>query len=381
MNHRANASKEETAMPRHSFAALATALFPLAALAAPAAPAPYDAGYQAGYQAAIAAAKQALAEGRPLETAAVPPAPTSGGGAPVPDAATGAGPVSLPAASAAAGQAGEPPDWWNHSSLRYALRSDAWRHGLQAQLSGAALSGNEEGSAWRGGGKLNSRLGRWTNELSATIDKREITSVGGAKNVRDYRMLQESLRYDLTERWYVAGGFIHERDDMSLIDARLTTLAGAGYYWLDNDRFRLNTYLGLGRVDERYMDYVRDHVGIEQRDTGLLYLYETFEWRLSENWGLRQGFRLMQDLDKSGHYVFDPVNSIPPGPGYPQGFERYRADSQVKRYRTIGAIDIDYRLGPRSNMSFGIEQRYDSNPWPDVIRRDRVKRLTFNVMF
>jgi hypothetical protein len=32
-------------------------------------------------------------------------------------------------------------------------------------------------------------------------------------------------------------------------------------------------------------------------------------------------------------------------------------------------------------VSFGIEQRYDSNPWPDVIRRDRVKRLTFNVMF
>lgn len=367
-------------MSHRSFATLAVALLPLAALAAPAdpAPTPYSAGYQAGYQAAMAAAKQALAEGRALEAAtapAVPPAPTSTGAAPVPDAASGAGPVSLPTASAVSDQAGEPPDWWNHSSLRYALRSDAWRHGLQAQLSGASLSGNEEGSAWRGGGKLNSRLGRWTNELSATIDKRDIASVGGAKNVRDYRMLQESLRYDLTERGYLAGGFIHERDDMALIDSRLTTLAGAGYYWLDNDRFRLNTYLGLGRVDERYMEYVRDHVGIEQRDSGLLYLYETLEWRLSENWGLRQGFRLMQDLDKSGHYVLDPVASAQ------QRSERYRADSQVKRYRTIGAIDLDYRLGPRSTVSLGVESRFDSNPWPDVIRRDRTRRLTFNIMF
>jgi hypothetical protein len=350
-----------------------------AALAADAAPAGYDAAYQAGYRAALEAAKKALAEGRKLDEIA-PTAPAAGELGP--SAATGAGPVAVapPAGGAAKGK--EPPDWWNHSSLAFGLKpNDEWRHTLQVQLSGVSLSGNEEGDAWRGGGKFFSRSGRFTNELSATIDKREINSAGGAVNKRDYRLLQESLRYDLTDRWYVSGGFMLERDDMSLIDKRTTLLAGPGYYWLDNEKFRLNTFLGYGRVDEKYMAYVRDHVGIDKRDSGLLYFYETFSWQFTENWGLRQGYRLMQDLDKSGHYVFDPVNSIPPNATYPRGFERYMADKWVERYRTVSAIDIDYRLSPRSVVSFGVETRYDSNPWPDVIRRDRTKRITLNLAF
>lgn len=341
----------------------------------------YDAGYQAGYRAALEAAKKALAEGRKLDDIAAAP-PLAGGEGP--PAATGVGPVVL-APTAAPGSAAankEPADWWNHSSLAFGLTPrDEWRHSLQLQLSGVSLSGNEDGDAWRGGGKFFSRYGRFTNELTGTLDKREINSSGGAVNKRDYRLLQESLRYDLTDRWYVAGGVILERDDMSLIDRRTTFLLGPGYYWLDNDKFRLNTYLGYGRAGEKYMAYVRDHVGIDSRDFDMLYFYQTFEWRFAENWGLRQGFRLMQDLDESGRYVFDPVTSIPPSRTNPQGYERYVADKWVKRYRTVGAVDIDYRLSPRSVVSFGFETRYDSNPWPDVERRDRVKRLTLNLAF
>ncbi len=352
-----------------------------AALAADAAPAGYDAAYQAGYRAALEAAKKALAEGRKLDELA-PAAAAADGAGMAPSSATGVGPVAVAPPAGGAAKGNEPPDWWNHSSLAFGLKpSDEWRHSLQVQLSGVSLSGNEEGDAWRGGGKFFSRSGRFTNELSATIDKREINSVGGAVNKRDYRLLQESLRYDLTDRWYVSGGFMLERDDMSLIDKRTTWLLGPGYYWLDSPQFRLNTFLGYGRVDEKYMAYVRDHVGIDKRDSGLLYFYETFSWQFTENWGLRQGYRLMQDLDKSGHYVFDPVNSIPPSAANPRGFERYMADKWVERYRTVSAIDIDYRLSPRSVVSFGVETRYDSNPWPDVIRRDRTKRITLNLAF
>lgn len=329
-----------------------------------------DAAYAAGYRDALEAVRAAQAAGHAIDTLA-PPA-----SAPATVAASVAAP---PAATADSG----PREWWNHSSLRQPLQlhDDAWRHAAQAQLSFSSLSGNDDGNAWRGNGKLHSRLGRWTNELSLTLDKRNIKSANGALNSRDYRMLQESLRYDLTDRWYTAGGFILERDDVSLVDRRVTALAGAGYYWLDNERFRLNTYLAMGRVDERYMDYVRDHVEVDQRASGLLYLYQTFSWQLSENLSLRQGFRLMQDLKRSGHYVFDPVASTPPSADNPQGFERYRAANWVKRYRTITAVDLDYRLGPRSSASLGFENRYDSNPWPDVIRRDIVKRLSLNIQF
>lgn len=340
----------------------------------------YDTAYQAGYRAALEAAKKALAEGRKLDELAAPATSAAGGLAPT--AATGAGPVNLEQPTAKGDQANAPPDWWNHSSLAFGLKpQDAWRHSFQLQLSGVGLSGNEDGSAWRGGAKFFSRTGRFTNELSGTIDKREINSVGGAANKKDYRLLQDSLRYDLTDRWYVSGGVILERDDLSLIDRRSTWLAGPGYYWLDSEKFRLNTFLGLGRVSEKYMAYVRDHVGVDDRSSALLYFYETFSWQISENWGLRQGYRLMQDLDESGHYVFDPVNSTPPSAANPQGFERYMVDEWVKRYRTVAAIDFDYRVGPRSTVSFGYETRFDSNPWPDVIRRDHTRRVTLNLAF
>ncbi len=338
----------------------------------------YDTAYQAGYRAALEAAKKALAEGRKLDDIAAS-APV---GDLAPPAATAAGPVSLAQPTPASAGNAAPPDWWNHSSLAFGLKpKDEWRHSLQFQLSGVGLSGNENGTAWRGGGKFFSRTGRLTNELSVSIDKREINSVGGAVNKKDYRLLQDSLRYDLTDRWYISGGAILERDDLSLIDRRTTLLVGPGYYWLDNEKFRLNTFLGLGRVSEKYMAYVRDHVGVNDRSAGLFYFYETFSWQFAENWGLRQGYRLMRDLDESGRYVFDPVRSTPPSASNPMGFERYMADQWVNRYRTVSAIDIDYRLGPRSTLSFGYETRFDSNPWPDVIRRDHTRRMTVNLAF
>jgi hypothetical protein len=341
---------------------------------------PYDAAYQAGYRAALEAAKKALAEGRKLDELATPA--TAPAGDMAPNAATGAGPVNLSQPTPASAGSAAPPDWWNHSSLAFGLKpQDEWRHSFQLQLSGASLSGNENGSGWRGGGKFLSRYGRLTNELSGTVDKRDIKSAGGGANTRDYRLLQDSLRYDLTDRWYVSGGAILERDDIALVTRRVTWLAGPGYYWLDTDKFRLNTFLGLGNVRENYMQYVRQHVGVDERSAGLLYFYETFAWQISENWGLRQGYRLMQDLDKSGHYVFDPARSTPPSASNPMGFERYKADHWVNRYRTVAALDFDYRLGPRSTLSFGYETRFDSNPWPDVIRRDHTRRMTVNLAF
>lgn len=349
--------------------ALSLALVPFAALANP-----YGEGYEAGYRAAMEAVRKALAQGSSIEAAttvtAVPAPPAAAAAVPQPQAPT-----------AGSGLRAEPRDWWNHSSLLYPLRDDAWRHALQAQISFTSVSGNDDGSAWRGGGQFYSRLGRWTNELSLTLDKRDIRSAGGGVNTRDYRMLQESLRYDLSSKWYAAGGFILEKDDVALVDRRVTTLLGAGYYWIDDDRFRLNTYLGLGHVDERYMAYVRDHVNVKQRDSALLYFYQTFSWQITKDFSLRQGYRLMQDLDRSGRYAFDPAISTPPGPEFPQGFERYSAVDHVRRYRTVAALDFDYKLGPRSSVSVGIETRYDSNPWPDVIRRDTVRRVNLNLGF
>lgn len=335
--------------------------------------------YAAGYRAALESIKAAQLRGESVDAvvqAGVPAHQPVAPGQPLTAGAVAEAATPMARADAPAGSA----EWWNHSSLS-GTAVDGWRHALQAQLSYTSLSGNDEGSAWRGSGKWHSRWQRWTNELSFTLDKRNIRSSGGTANLRDYRLVQESLRYDLTPNWYVSGGLMWERDDMSLVDRRVTALLGVGRYWLDTPRLRLNTYLAYGQLDERYMTYVRDHVGIHERDSPLVYFYQTLSWKFTDQLSLRQGFRWMRDLDESGRYVFDPALSTPPGPGLPGGFERYSANAWVKRYRTITAVDLDYRLNPRTSVSLGWERRHDSNPWPDVMKTDTVRRVMLNLSF
>jgi putative salt-induced outer membrane protein YdiY len=309
----------------------------------------FKAGYEAGYKAAMESMKAG---------SAVPP-PTSAQAAAV-----------APAASPAQQGSDEPRDWWNHSALLYPDLEPAWRHHAELQFSASGLSGNDSGHAVRGSAKLFSRSDRWTNELVASIDKRNIVQAGGVVNRRDYKMLQDSVRYDLTTKLYTSAGFIMERDDVNLIDRRNTVLAGFGYYVFDNPTMRLNTFIGLGKLNETYLAPVPALTGLTSRDSGLVYLYQTFDWQLSRNWSLQQGFRQIRDLDESGRYV--PATSGP---------TPYFAAEMVKRYRNVSNLSLNYQLSPRSALSLGIESRYDSNPWPDVKSRDTTKRLSLNLMY
>lgn len=306
----------------------------------------FKAGYEAGFKAAQEAMK-AAAQNAPA-AAVTPPARAA----------------AQPAGSA------EPGDWWNHSARLYRQLDPAWRHHVELQFSATGLNGNDTGHALRGNGKLFSRSGVWTNELIASLDKRKIVQAGGAVNQRDYKMLQESVRYDLTGKLYGSGGFIVERDDVNFIDRRNTLLAGLGYYALDTDSMRLNLFAGLGRLKETYLAPVPALVGIDGRSSNLLYLYQTFDWQIAEKWSLQQGFRQIRDLDDSGRYTPDPLR-----PGL------YTASEMLKRYRNLTNVTLNYQLSPRSAVSFGVERRYDSNPWPDVKPRDTIKRLSLNLMY
>lgn len=324
-------------------ACLASLVFLAPALAADPAASGFKAGYDAGYKAAMEALKGA-------------------------QAVAAAGPTAVPHTSAAAAPNG-PPDWWNHSSLAAPRLDPAWRHRVEVRVGGTSLSGNDSGHAISGGGKLYSRSGRWTNELVVSIDKRRILQGGGGVSQRDYRMLEDSIRYDLSDKLYAATGLILERDDVNSIDHRTTVLAGAGYYLVDTPKLRINTFAGLGRLRESYLEPVPALIGIDGRSSGLVYLYQTLDWQLAENWSLQQGLRHIHDLDESGRYGDDPNH-----PG------AYRALSMVKRYRTVGSLALTYQLSPRSAISASVESRFDSNPWPDVQGRDTVRRLSLNLM-
>lgn len=325
----------------------------------------FKAGYEAGYKAALEALKAGKGPDGCCPPGHMMGAKKDGGAAPATDHSAHAAPAAPPQAAST-----EPRDWWNHSALLYSSLDPAWRHHVEVQFSATGLNGNDTGHALRGSGKLFSRSNRWTNELVTTLDKRKIVQAGGAVNQRDYKMLQESVRYDLTDKFYTSGGFIIERDDVNFIDRRNTVLAGLGYYLFDNPTMRLNAFAGLGRLKESYLAPVPALVGVDGRSSGLLYLYQTFDWQLAQNWSLQQGFRQIRDLDESGSYAPDPTR-----PGL------YRAAAMVKRYRNVSNIALNYQLSPRSVVSLGVESRYDSNPWPDVKSRDTTKRLMLNLLY
>lgn len=319
----------------------------------------FRAGYEAGYHAALQALR-AGTTGTHSAGATVTPAPVAN-----PAVVIAAAPA-MPAAKHDAG----PRDWWNHSALLYRDLVPQWRHHVELQFSGATLSGNDSGHAMRGGGKLFSRQNRWTNDLVYSIDKREIQQPGGSLNQRNVQMLSDSVRYDLTSGLYASGGFILERDDVNSIDRRSTVLGGLGYYLLDTPRVRINTFAGLGRLHESYLAPVPALIGIDGRSSPLLYLYQTLDWQLADQWVLQQGFRHIRDFDDSGRYGPNPLR-----PG------AYRVESLVKRYRDVASLSLTYLLSPKSSVTLGLESRFDSNPWPDVRRRDASRRLTLNLMY
>jgi hypothetical protein len=339
--------------PLASFVALVLACG-LAQAADPQSP-DYKAGFEAGYKAAL----EALRAGGAAPPAGAASAPVAPAGATAP--ATVAAPAARPAG---------PPDWWNHSSLMYPELVKDWRHRVEVQLAGTSLSGNDEGYAWRGGAKWFARSGQWTNEVKANLDRRHIVQPGGGLNQRDFRLFEESIRYDFTPKAYGAAGFILERDDVNYIERRGTLLAGLGYYILDNEKYRFNVFGGLGRLRERYLEPVPSLIGVDGRGSGLLYLYQTFDWQINPQWSFQQGFRHMRDLDESGIYGPDPTR-----PGL------FMQTGLTKRYRNVGSVALNYQLNPRSSVSLAVESRYDSNPWPDVEPRDITRRLIFNLLY
>ena len=342
-------------------AAMAADTPPLPASLAQAGPeASYKAGYEAGYQAALKA----------LEANSAPAPMHIDATAPVVPMAQPVATASGPAAPGARGsQSGEPADWWNHSALLYSKLTPEWRHHAELQFSETSLRGNDSGSAMRASGKLFSRSNRWTNDMLLTIDRRAIAQSAGTSSKRDYRMFQDSVRYDLSDRLYASAGYIWETDDTSYIDNRHTLLAGAGYYLIDTAKVRLNAFAGFGRLKETYLEPVPSLIGITERGSNLLYFYQTFEWKFAENWSLQQGFRQIRDLQESGKYVLSSDGST------------YVAGSMVKRYRNTANLSIDYRFSPRGTISAGVEVKHDSNPWPDVLPTDTTKRLSVNWMF
>jgi len=257
-------------------------------------------------------------------------------------------------------------DWWDHSSLKYEPMPSGYLLHLEGQYNFASLSGNNSGSVYRGGGRFVARKDRLTNYLSYQIDKRKISQSDGGHTDIDYQIFQESLRYDISRKLYAEGGFIWEKDRISLIDNRDIYYAGAGWHVLDLDGFRLDLFAAAGYETELYAPRVMQALGFDRAHHYISYLGQDCLWHIGRRLALHESFRVFTDFEKTSIYNLADDGTV-------------TTTGKTNRYRWKFRTDLDFKLTRNFSFVSSYEINYDNNPWPTVLKRDSV--LTTGVKF
>lgn len=249
-------------------------------------------------------------------------------------------------------------DWWNHSSLLYKPMPEKLQFHAELQYAYNKLTGNLDVNAHSGAGKLVLRKGRFTDFVSYKIDKSKTVEYSTKERVeKDYRIFEESLMYDLTEKIYPEIGYIWEKDEVNYIDGRNIFYGGIGCYVLDMERHRLKVFAAYGLQDEKYMPIVNEYLGIKDDSTNLLYLYQNYDLQLTDNIIFHEGFRIIQGTKKKDEYVLDETGNIV-------------HLGSTKPYRWIFDAGIDFKVNNFLYIVNSYTINYNNNPWPGVLKKD-----------
>ena len=106
----------------------------------------------------------------------------------------------------------------------------------------------------------------------------------------------------LTERFYVGLGVDYLRDDISLVDYRVTNYLPVGYFLIKNDQLRFNVEAGpsyvFEEVDKIEDDYFAPRVG------------ERLEWKISETSKIFEEAYCVFDINDSDNYIIEAEAGI-----------------------------------------------------------------------
>lgn len=302
----------------------------------------YREGREAGRKEAEAALK---GEARPTEAApqAAAPAPPA------------AGPVTAEHAK---------PDldaWWEKSSLKYSPVPGQWLFHVEGTLDYKHRTGNTQSDRYNGSASLMVRKWRFTNTLSYIIDKeftQQLSQTGTytKSTENDYRSVQDSLRYDLTDRLYAEGGYLWEKDRANYIAGRNSYYAGVGYTLIDMERHNLGVFAAGGYERENYPELIKNALNLEYLETGAAYFREDYRWNITDRLTYKQTFRIIQNLKSTDVYNNDVT--------------RFYVTGDTNRYRWFLINELYFKLVPHVSFMIGYKYEYDSNPWPTVDKTD-----------
>ncbi|MFA7174726.1 MAG: DUF481 domain-containing protein [Kiritimatiellia bacterium] len=96
------------------------------------------------------------------------------------------------------------------------------------------------------------------------FDKQRDKSTGKDNTTEDSWFLKGKYDYFVSEKTYLYGNALYEKDHISHLDMRLTPGVGAGYQWIERANLNFNTEGGLSYVHAKYTDpdETREHMSV-----------------------------------------------------------------------------------------------------------------------
>jgi len=337
----------------------------------------YQQIYQEGRDAGKKDAEAALQGGAAsTQTSFAAPEPASAS-APVPEPATQTASVSAPVNPETAPAAAQPAKaglgaWWEKNSLKYTPLPEQWLFHIEGTMDYKHRTGNTQSDLYNGSASLMVRKLRFTNTLAYIINKeftKQNPQPGSPVSLTDtdYRSIQDSLRFDLTDRLYSEAGYIWEMDTANYISGRESYYAGFGYALVDTQRHLLDVLLAGGYEEEKYPQAVKAAMNMDSGSVTAGYFRETYRWNVTDRITYKQTFRIIQN--------FTPTNV------FNNNLTNLQVIGETNRNRWFLINEIYFKLVDHLNFMTGFKIEYDSNPWPTVERLDTTLKSGIQLSF
>ncbi|MGE5480955.1 MAG: DUF481 domain-containing protein [Chloroflexota bacterium] len=217
--------------------------------------------------------------------------------------------------SMAFGQANSSYPWWLSSSLTNPDTTDAVRYHAEGDFSFTNMSGNLEGTVYRGKILNFIRKGRVTGHLNYLADISDITKFAdnsgdphsASKIVTNKQIAEAAIDYDLTKVLFLEGGTVWERDINSAILNRYSYYGGLGINQVFEGKHFLNAVLAAGVADIEYdipPPYTIDMFDVQKKPAAYLFFMQSYAWNVTEKISFQEGLRYYPNLSETKRYRY-----------------------------------------------------------------------------
>lgn len=274
-----------------------------------------------------------------------------------------------PAVADASSKKNDLGDWWNKSSLSYDPLPSEWLNRGEFKYSFMGYTGNASSHANLIYARWDTRKGRYTNSLAFTLDNSntDINSMNYHYK-KDQRMLEDTLKYDITENFYGDVGFIWEKNSALLVDRRYAVYGGLGYRLLTLDDHKLSALLAYGYLNERYASDIQSWLGFMNRDFDTLYLNQTYDWKINEYITFNEKLMWIHSFNKVDRLRLDASGNL-----FNDGMHK----------RNLMTVDVSLNAMITDNISFfgAYQVKYDNIPWAWLKKRDTMLSTGLKMTF